>query len=122
MLKNSLLDNFPSGEIVSENSIAIGSISQDLKDYYINVIKFLDQQLYFNYLQNTDPLYGLNYFHDSATQMNVDLNLSIPKILYSRAFPDEAASEFDENILIYIANKLSDGIILSLDEIRLLKN
>lgn len=75
--------------IISKDSKELNSIPIYTQNYYKTLIKYLDEHLYFSYLKLTDPVYGIITDNLRKYYMTVDINISIPKILYMRFFPDD---------------------------------
>ena len=115
------IDNFPdSRKVYSEETKKIKMISQTQKDYYKNIIIYLDEHIYFNYLKATNPDFGLSFNTEIIHYLKLDVGVSIPIILYQRAFPED--EEIIDFILEIIKTYIENKIYLSLEEIREIKN
>ena len=85
-----LISNFPEqNRLIAQPTIDIKSLPQRIRNYYKNIIQFIDECIYFSYLKNTDPLYGLNFRTQLPHYIRVNLGLSIPLVIYSRKYPDD---------------------------------
>ena len=84
-----IISNFPKNQIVTDESIDIKSIPKKTKIYYKNLIKYLDEQIYFTYLKFTDNKYGLNLISQLPHYLKADVTVSFEKIFYQRHFPDD---------------------------------
>ena len=115
-----IVNNFPSSKkIFSEITVEIKNITPIKIEYYKNVIAYLDDHLYFNYLKATNPDFGLSFNSQAIHYVNVDVGVSLPLILYTRAFPDD--EEVIDFILQIIRVNLENQIFLTLEQIRDLK-
>ena len=77
-----LIKNFPGASLVSEESVSINVIPKHRKEYYINVIRYLDQYVYFQFLKTIDPNYGFNFTSQLNYYVREDFSIDINVILY----------------------------------------
>lgn len=115
-----IVASFPSSrKSFSDETVTVKLIRPAKIEYYKNVIAYLDEHIYFNYLRATNPDFGLSFSTDATYYVRVDLDLSLAKVLYTRAFP------FDEeviNIILQIIQvNLDNNIFLTIPQIRELK-
>lgn len=78
--------------------------------------------MYFKFLKNTDPLYGLNFETQLPYYIKVNVGISIAIILYQRAYPEEADNEIYPIVLQYIQENLNNCIIPTINQIKELRN
>ena len=97
---------FPKNQIVSDNSVEIRIIPKEKKLFYKNVIKYLDEYIYFNYLKATDANYGMVFQSQLPYYMNVDIDVSFAKVIYLRRYPDH--EDFDIILLTGIQMELEN--------------
>ena len=50
-----------SNSLLSSSTLNSKTFSPQKKEYFRNVLKYLDEHIYFNYLKLTDPTYGLDF-------------------------------------------------------------
>ena len=113
----SIVSNFPKGRsLISEETISIAVTTKDRKIYYKNIIKYLDEHLYFLYLKSSDPLYGMNFNRQLPYYLRVNVGISIPIIIYERAFPDD--KDINPIILQMITDNVNLGILQVTQNIR----
>lgn len=91
---------FPDAKIVSDNTIEIGLLGKHKKDYYKNIIRTLDEMIYFNYLKGTDPRYGLNIQTQLSYYIKQDIGISLIRVLYFRTYPDDEEIDMEKFILV----------------------
>ena len=115
----SIIKNFPTGLIVTDESISIQIIPKDRKKYYKNIISYLDEHLYFLFLKATNPDFGINFNFQITQYLRVDVGISIPIILYQRAFPDDEL--INPIILDLIKLNVEEGIYSVTQNIRDIK-
>ena len=94
---------FPSAKIITDESVETKTIGRHKKQYYINIIKYLDEHIYFNYLKQSDTLFGFNFETQLPFYLRADVTLSIPIVIYQRNFPD------DIDINPILLNMISDN-------------
>ena len=113
----SIISNFPKGRsLISEETISIAVTSKDRKLYYKNIIQYLDEHLYFLYLKSSDPLYGMNFNTQLPYFLRVNIGISVPIIIYERAFPDD--EDINPIILQMITDNVEIGILQVTQNIR----
>ena len=117
-----ILSGLSDSGIVTSKYIMIKILNKEKKNYYFNVIKYLDEHLYFNYLKNSDPLYGLNFETQLPYYLKVDAGVSVAIILYQRAYPEEDDEDIYLPLVQLIQNELDDGNILTTEEIKNLRD
>ena len=100
-----LIENFPSG-IVTNESIEITILPPQTKEFYRNVIKYLDEHIYFNYLKATDANYGMNFHTQLPYYLRQDVGVDFAKVIYDRRYPDH--EEYDSLLLSMIRMELED--------------
>jgi hypothetical protein len=64
-------------------------LARKRKEYYQNILTYLDEYIYFNYCKLTDPIYGLNFQIMLPYYIQVNVGVSIPHIIYQRKYPDD---------------------------------
>tara|TARA_B100000963_G_C22572002_1_gene646568 strand:+ start:166 stop:492 length:327 start_codon:yes stop_codon:yes gene_type:complete len=94
--------------IISDSTSKSKTFSKDKKLYYRNVLKYLDEHLYFNYLKLSDPLYGLNFETQLPYYLQVNVGISVATIIYQRKYPDH--EEISPVLLYEIKENLKKGI------------
>ena len=97
-----------SNSILSDSTIKAKSMPPHKKLYYRNVLKYLDEHLYFNYLKLSDPLYGLNFETQLPYYIQVNVGISVASIIYQRKYPDH--KEISPVLLYEIKENLKKGI------------
>ena len=102
-----LIENFPSG-IVTNESIEITILPPQTKEFYRNVIKYLDEHIYFNYLKATDANYGMNFHTQLPYYLRQDVGVDFAKVIYFRRYPDHDEDEVDPLLLSMIQMELDD--------------
>ena len=105
----SIIKNFPGASLVSEESISINTIPKDKKEYYKNLIRYLDEYTYFQFLKTIDPNYGFNFTSQLNYYLREDFSINIYIILYQRAFPED--EEINTIILDLIKVNVDNGIL-----------
>tara|TARA_B100000768_G_scaffold172352_1_gene180511 strand:- start:388 stop:756 length:369 start_codon:yes stop_codon:yes gene_type:complete len=103
-----IISNFPKNQIVTNESIDIKSIPKKTKLYYKNLIKYLDEYIYFIYLKFTDNKYGLTLGTQLPYYLRVDVSVSLEKAFYQRHFPDD--EEIQPLILSIIEENFKNDI------------
>ena len=112
-----LISNFPEqNKLIAQPTIDIKSLPVRIRNYYKNVIKYLDEHLYFIYLKSSDPLYGLNFNTQLPYYIRVNVTVSIPVIIYQRAFPDD--EDINPIVLQMITDNVEIGILQVTQNIR----
>ena len=107
--KNSLLPQHSNeSQIISDTTQSVASMSKQKKLYYKNVLKYLDEHLYFNYLKLSDPLYGLNFETQLPYYIQVNVSISVETIIYNRLYPDH--KEINSELLDQVRENLKNGI------------
>ena len=114
----SIVSNFPKGRsLISEETLSIAVIGKDRKLYYKNIIRYLDEHLYFNYLKLNDAEYGLNFNTQLPTYIPVSVGVSTSIILYQRAFPEDG-DDINVIVLNLIKENIQNGILSVTQNIR----
>ena len=105
----SLFNSFRNiNSIISDSTSKSKTLSKDKKLYYRNVLKYLDEHLYFNYLKLSDPLYGLNFETQLPYYIQVNVGISVATIIYQRKYPDH--KDISPVLLYEIKENLKKGI------------
>lgn len=104
-----IVNNFPAKPILTDESVSISVIPKERKIYYKNIVKYLDEHLYFIYLKASDPLYGMNFNTQLPYYLRVNVGISIAIVLYQRAFPDD--EEIHPIILNMIQTNINNDIL-----------
>lgn len=102
------ISGHPKHRIITEESVETKTIGRHKKQYYINIIKYLDEHIYFNYLKQTDPLFGFNFETQLPFYLRADVTLSIPIVIYQRNFPDDI--DINPILLNMISNNYDNQI------------
>ena len=79
---------FPKNQIVTDESIEIRIITSERKEFYKNIIKYLDEHIYFNYLKATDPNFGMNFQTQLPYYLRQDVGVNSALVIYYRRYPD----------------------------------
>ena len=98
----------PTHRIITDESKQIKTIPQFKKDYYMNIIKYMDEHIYFNYLKQTDPLFGFSFETQLPFYIRADVTLSIPIVIYQRNFPDDI--DINPILINMISDNCDNGI------------
>lgn len=98
----------PTHRIITDESRQIKTIPQYKKDYYMNIIKYMDEHIYFNYLKQTDPLFGFSFETQLPFYIRADVTLSIPIVIYQKNFPDDI--DINPILLNMITENYDNGI------------
>ncbi len=106
-----IIKNYPKQKIISDESLAIGSIKKAKQDYYKNIIRYLDENLYFNYLKSFDPFYGLNFSIQLPYYIKMDVGVSIAIIIYQKKYPEDG-DLIDPLKLLIVEENIKHGIYI----------
>lgn len=98
----------PTHRIITDESRQIKTIPQYKKNYYMNIIKYMDEHIYFNYLKQTDPLFGFSFETQLPFYIRADVTLSIPIVIYQKNFPDDI--DINPILLNMITENFDNGI------------
>ena len=109
------------GVVTQESILDKTEITEKKRKFYKNIIKYLDEHLYFLFLKNTDPLYGLNFETQLPYYIRVDVGISLPIIIYQKAFPEDE-DNINNFILDLIKENIQQGIFTVSQNIIDLKN
>ena len=106
----SIIDNFPKEKkIMSDDTIRIHTMTVEKKQYYKNIIKYIDEYTYFNFLKLTDSNYGFNFNTMLPYYIKVNVGVSVATIIYQRKYPDD--EEIDPLKLQIIKQNIENGIL-----------
>lgn len=97
---------FPKNQIVTSESIEIRIITTERKEFYKNIIKYLDEHIYFNFLKATDANYGMNFQTQLKQYIRQDVGLNFAVVIYQRRYPDH--EEIDAFLLSIIQMELEN--------------
>lgn len=73
--------------LISGQTIRKKKIDPKLKKFYICVIKYLDEHLFFLWLRGTDPHYGLDFTMDLPFYVYQEVSLPMARVLYFKRYP-----------------------------------
>tara|TARA_Y200000002_G_C22433273_1_gene558963 strand:- start:222 stop:608 length:387 start_codon:yes stop_codon:yes gene_type:complete len=119
--KTKIVDNFPNSRaVISVTTFENKTVLPDTIQYFKNILIYLDEHIYFNYLKATNPDFGLSYSSNVHHYIRFNVEVSAANILYYRAFPEDR--EINNFILEIIRIMLQDGSNISLEQIREIKN
>jgi hypothetical protein len=105
-----IIDNFKKDrKIIDDDTLDLKTITKIKKDYYKNIIKYIDEYTYFNFLKLSDPLYGFNFNTMLPYYIKVNVGISIATIIYQRKYPDD--EEIDPLKLQIIKQNIENGIL-----------
>ena len=106
----SIIDNFrPQRRVLDSFTIDLNTTPKSKKDYYKNIIKYIDEYTYFNFLKLSDPLYGFNFNTMLPYYIKVNVGISVATIIYQRKYPDD--EEIDPLKLQIIKQNIENGIL-----------
>ena len=100
----SILKVFSEKNVLDQETIGIKTMSKVKKDYYQNILTYLDEYIYFNYLKLTNPDFGFVISSMNTYYLKVDVSVSLPLILYYKRYPDD--DEIDPFRFIIIEEEL----------------
>jgi hypothetical protein len=78
-------------------------------EYFSNVIRYIDDYTFYNFLQIIDPNYGKNDSRLDDLNIEANVTLSFALILYYKKYGDDA--EVIQQDLDVIKQQLKDGLI-----------
>lgn len=105
----SLITRFQvSKRYISEQTIKLKTIPSYKKNYYRNIIKYIDEYTYFNFLKLSDSNYGFNFSTMLPYYLRVNVGVSIALIIYQKKYPDD--EEIDPLKLEIIKQNIENGI------------
>jgi hypothetical protein len=76
-------------KLISKETESIKTIPKYKKKYYQNIITYLDEYIYFNYLKLTNPDFGFIFSSMLDHYIKADVTVSFPLIVYQRRYPDD---------------------------------
>ena len=99
---------FPKNKIVSDESVETLTLPNHTKNFYKNIIQYLDEHIYFTYLKASDALYGMNFESQLPYYLRQDVSVNTALIVYFRRYPDHDEDEVDPLLLSMIEMELND--------------
>ena len=106
-MSNSLFPQFEEAEnLFSKETRVIKNMSKIKKQYYKNLLLYIDEYTYFNFLKLTDSNYGFNLSTMLPYYLNINVKVSMPLILYNKRYPDD--EEIDPYKLILIEEEINN--------------
>lgn len=106
-MSNPLFEEFnDANNIFSKETRVIKNMSKTKKDYYKNILLYIDEYTYFNFLKLTDSNYGFNIRTMLPYYLSINVNLNMPLILYNKRYPDD--EEIDPYKLILIEEEINN--------------
>ena len=95
-------------QLVTNESIEMKILPIRTKNFYKNIIQYLDEHIYFTYLKSSDALYGMNFQTQLPYYLRQDVGVNTALIIYFRRYPDHEDDEVDPLLLSMIQMELED--------------
>lgn len=99
---------FPKNQIVTDESVEIQTLPIHTRNFYKNIIEYLDEHIYFTYLKASDALYGMNFESQLPYYIRQDVGVNAALVVYFRRYPDHEEDEVDPLLLSMIQMELED--------------
>ena len=105
----SLISSFPvSRKLITDETVKLKTIPSFKKNYFRNIIKYIDEYTYFNFLKLSDSNYGFNFSTMLPYYLRVNVGVSVALIIYQRKYPDD--EEIEPLKLEIIKANIENGI------------
>ena len=104
--QQAILKIFSEKNVLDAETIGVKTMSEAKKKYYQNILTYLDEYIYFNYLKLTNPDFGFAIATMNTYYLKADVSVSLATILYFKTYPDD--DEIDPYKFIIIEEELKE--------------